>query len=94
MADVGTRHFVKGASRNVLVPQPTDDPHDPLNWSTAWKSAYITSAAMVTFSQGFGPLALAPIFPALMESFECDLEAAVQFTGICILVLGFSNFIW
>lgn len=94
MADVGTHHFVKGAHKTVLVPQPSDNPHDPLNWSSLWKGACITSAAMVTFSQGFGPLALAPMFPALMESFNCTLAEAVQFTGICILVLGFSNFLW
>ena len=94
MADVGSHHFVKGAHKNVLVPQPSDNPNDPLNWSSTWKVACITAAAMVTFTQGFGPLALAPMFPALMKSFDCDLEEAVQFTGVCILVLGFSNFIW
>lgn len=94
MADTGSHHFVKGSHRDVLVPQPSDDPHDPLNWTTWWKAACITSAAMVTFAQGFGPLALAPMFPALMETFHCDLAGAVQFTGVCILVLGFSNFLW
>ncbi|KAF9741348.1 hypothetical protein PMIN02_004374 [Paraphaeosphaeria minitans] len=94
MADVGEHHFVKGAHRTVLVPQPSDHPDDPLNWSTTWKIACIVSASMVTFTQGFGPLALAPAFPALMEAFECSLADAVQFTGVCILVLGFSNFIW
>ncbi|KAI4154661.1 MAG: hypothetical protein LQ340_001532 [Diploschistes diacapsis] len=29
MADVGSRHFVK-SNAGVLVPQPTDDPRDPL----------------------------------------------------------------
>ena len=29
MADVGSVHFVKGA-HDVLVPQPSADPHDPL----------------------------------------------------------------
>ncbi|KAL6703650.1 hypothetical protein ACN47E_009424 [Coniothyrium glycines] len=94
MADVGEHHFVKGAHREVLVPQPSDDPNDPLNWSTWWKIACITSTSMVTFTQGFGPLALAPMFPALMETFNTDLAGAVRFTGICILILGFSNFIW
>ncbi|KAJ4371123.1 hypothetical protein N0V83_004339 [Neocucurbitaria cava] len=94
MADVGSHHFVKGGSRQVLVPQPSDDPNDPLNWSTWWKIACITSASMVTFTQGMGPLALAPMFPALIEAFGTDLAGAVQFTGVCILVLGFSNFIW
>jgi hypothetical protein len=47
-----------------------------------------------TFTQGFGPLALAPMFPAYIKEFDSDLAGVVQFTGICILVLGFSNFIW
>ncbi|KAF2465642.1 MFS transporter-like protein [Lindgomyces ingoldianus] len=94
MADVGTHHFVKGAGKTVLVPQPSDDPHDPLNWSTGWKIACITASTVVTFTQGFGPLALAPMFEPIMEDFHCSLADAVQFTGVCILVLGFSNFIW
>lgn len=34
------------------------------------------------------------MFPAYIEAFNTDLAGAVQFTGLCILVLGFSNFIW
>lgn len=32
MADVGTHHFVKSGAKSgrVLVPQPSEDPHDPL----------------------------------------------------------------
>jgi hypothetical protein len=32
MADVGTHHFVKSSAKSdrVLVPQPSQDPHDPL----------------------------------------------------------------
>jgi hypothetical protein len=32
MVDVGTHHFVKSAAggHSVLVPQPSDDEHDPL----------------------------------------------------------------
>lgn len=93
MTDVGTHHFVKGGSR-VLVPQPSDDPHDPLNWSLFWKTACITASTMVTFTQGFGPLALAPMFPDYINDFDSDLHSVVKFTGNCILVLGFSNFVW
>ena len=37
MKDVGTKHFVHSATNRdrVLVPQPSDDPHDPLNWRYA-----------------------------------------------------------
>ena len=88
MTDVGSHHFVKGTHREVLVPQPSDDPNDPLNWSTGWKLACIISASMVTFTQGFGPLALAPMFPALIEAFETqDLSmsrnAQVREQGTC-----------
>ena len=54
----------------------------------------MTAATSVTFTQGFGPLALAPMFPDLMEAFDSELAAVVRFTGVAILVLGFSNFIW
>jgi hypothetical protein len=43
---------------------------------------------------GIGPLALAPMFGDLIEAFHSDLASVVQFTGVCILVLGFSNFFW
>lgn len=34
------------------------------------------------------------MFPDLEEAFDADLTAVVRFTGVAILVLGFSNFIW
>lgn len=54
----------------------------------------MTLVTAVSFTQGLGPLALAPMFPDLMKSFDRDLASVVQFTGVCILVLGFSNFFW
>ncbi|KAF3388537.1 hypothetical protein F1880_004511 [Penicillium rolfsii] len=96
MADIGTHHFVKSSAKSdrVLVPPPSQSPHDPLNWNRFWKLSAITISTATSFSQGLGPLALAPMFPQLMKSFNSDLAGVVQFTGVCILVLGFSNFFW
>lgn len=96
MADVGSHHFVKssGKAHRVLVPQPSENEHDPLNWSLTWKLSAIVAASVATFMQGFGPLSLAPMFGDYIEAFDCSLADAVQFTGVAILVLGFSNFIW
>lgn len=96
MTDVGTHHFVKSSAKSdsVLVPQPSNDPHDPLNWHRGWKFSSMALATSVSFMQAMGPLSLAPMFPQLIEAFNSDLEAVVQFTGVCILVLGFSNFLW
>jgi MFS family permease len=95
MADIGSHHFVKGkGSHKVLVPQPSSDKNDPLNWSVWWKIAAIVASSFVTFTQGFGPLALAPMFEDYIKEFDCTLAEAIQFTGVAILVLGFSNFFW
>lgn len=64
MKDVGNIHFIKDATKSdhVLVPQPSNNEHDPLNWSPMWKGFTIFCATMVTFSQGLGPLALVSLF--------------------------------
>lgn len=96
MADSGSLHIVVSPTKSsqVLVPQPSQDIHDPLNWSRFWKMSTMTIATATSVSQGLSPLSLAPIFPQLMEAFDSDLASVVQFTGVCTLVLGFSNFIW
>ena len=96
MTDVGSTHFLKSSSGpdRVLVPQPSSSPHDPLNWSKFWKFSTLACATAVTFIQGLGPLALAPMFPELEKEFRRGLGDVVQFTGVAILVLGFSNFVW
>jgi hypothetical protein len=95
MTDVGKEHFVKTKeSHTVLIPQPSSDPHDPLNWKPLWKFSAIFCVSTMTFTQGFAPLALAPMFPYLIRDYNSTLEDVIQFTGITILILGFSNFVW
>lgn len=95
MRDVGTHHFVKGSNtHSVLVPQPSDDPRDPLNWTPFWKTATMFSATTLSFCLNLGPLALAPMFDYYIEMFNRSLADVIQFTGVAILVLGFSNFLW
>ncbi|KHN98022.1 MFS transporter [Metarhizium album ARSEF 1941] len=82
------------ASHAVLVPQPSDSAHDPLSWSPFWKASAIVASSSVTFTQGFASLALAPMFPFLMDDFNRSLADVIKFTGVIILILGFSNFVW
>ncbi|KAI0152783.1 major facilitator superfamily domain-containing protein [Xylariaceae sp. FL1272] len=98
MKDVGAHHFVKSnhgnSNSNVLIPQPSDDPHDPLNWSPKWKAIAIACSIYLAFSLNLGPLALAPMFEYYIMEWDRSLADVVQFTGIAILILGFSNFFW
>jgi hypothetical protein len=34
------------------------------------------------------------MFPDYIHEWDSDIASVVQFTGVAILVLGFSNFIW
>ncbi|RKK10986.1 hypothetical protein BFJ66_g17609 [Fusarium oxysporum f. sp. cepae] len=96
MADIGSYHFVRSddSSHRVLVPQPSQSPRDPLNWTQSWKLSALIAVSTMSFTQGFAPLALAPMFGYLMQDYDRSLADVIQFTGVTILVLGFSNFFW
>jgi len=51
-------------------------------------------ATLTSFMQGIQPLSLAPMFGDYIEEWDSTLANVVQFTGVAILVLGFSNFFW
>lgn len=61
---------------------------------SAWSIIKSDFSMLTRFLKGLGPLALAPMFGDYIEAFDSNLTDVVQFTGIAILVLGFSNFIW
>jgi len=58
----------------------TDGNHCRIGTSTG-SSAPILVAA-VTFAQGMSHLALAPVFPHLMEAFDSNHASVVQFAGV------------
>lgn len=44
--------FIKDKNGKVLVPQPSNDPADPLNWRPLNKAGAITCAILLGFVQG------------------------------------------
>ncbi|KAH6867164.1 major facilitator superfamily domain-containing protein [Thelonectria olida] len=83
MTDVGSHHFIKSEDSScVLIPQPSQDPHDPLNWKRSWKLSAITTVSTMTFTQGFAPLALAPMAPISSSFGRCPVYFVSQL--VCI----------
>lgn len=81
MVDVGSHHFVKSftKSHRVLVPQPSDDPHDPLVRSTS----YVRPQASFISNDDGGR-----ILPCLNGSLLCqliELEHLLEilYNGMC-----------
>jgi hypothetical protein len=85
---------LKHTGKYALIPQPSDDRNDPLNWSRTWKWLTMSSMALSTFNYAFSPLSLSPQVPYYMESFDSTLPEVINFIGVSVLVLGFTNFIW
>lgn len=77
-----------------LVPQPSDDPNDPLNWSQSKKMAILTIMSTLAF---FGSFALAVMNPAYAQVGLALDRTAVQasYIGtISIAGAGVACFLW
>ncbi|KAF5644092.1 HOL1 substrate-H+ antiporter [Fusarium sp. NRRL 52700] len=87
MIDVGKEYYVRAKEPDqVHVPQPSQVPQDPLNWSPFWKFSAIFCVSTMTFTQGFPPLALAPMFPDLSSR-------SIGFLNFSILVGALIGFV-
>jgi len=88
-------HVLKTKDDIVLVPQPSDDPNDPLNWSTYKKA--LAFGPIISFAflgnwvvAGFGVALL-----LLIEEFQRDLNTTAQdLIGMPVLALGAGVFLY
>lgn len=65
----------------MLVPQPSDDPSDPLNWSMTWKMFIMAGMIITTFSWTVGPLAISSQVPYYMMEWDRSLSDIIQFVS-------------
>ncbi|KAJ4211750.1 hypothetical protein FSOLCH5_006495 [Fusarium solani] len=91
-ATVNNSHLKHGTGKNshiVLVPQPSDDPNDPLNWSTMKKSIVMTIILMGTT---FVCIVPTPMLNAGIVPISADLGRSftdiAKLSGYMALVLG------
>ncbi|KAE8448172.1 hypothetical protein EG329_009776 [Mollisiaceae sp. DMI_Dod_QoI] len=87
------KHGTGRYSHVILVPQPSDSPNDPLNWSI-WKKDGILlivglSAAVVG---AFGPM-LSPGFLVIAAALHISVPTLAQSTAWVILCIGLSLFL-
>lgn len=77
----------------ILVPQPSDDPNDPLNWPL-WKRDLITFILSMTaiFGTALGPI-LAANTITLSIWFKHDFTAIALLTGYFLLGVGVAGFL-
>ena len=94
MKDVGDVHFAHaGGSANgsVLVPHPSNNPNDPLNWSRFWKYTTAISQLLYVWVLVCSALSIAPMFPLLGMEFRLNQQQLSLLTGLNVITLGFAN---
>lgn len=74
----------------VLVPQPSNDPNDPLNWPQWRKELSLFILMVITVIVGCVWIMLAPGQGVLAEEFNVSLTEVSKSTGAHILVIGFA----
>ncbi|CAI6317840.1 unnamed protein product [Periconia digitata] len=82
-----------GNAKKDLLPRPSSDPSDPLNWSRTWKLTVMASQWLFTWVTVSGTLSLAPMFPLLGQEFRLTNNQLSMLTGITVITLGFVNFL-
>jgi MFS family permease len=77
----------------ILVPQPSDDPNDPLNWPTWKKDRVLVIVGMSAAVVGaYGPM-LGPGFIPIAKELNISINTLTQSTAWLILCLGLCVFI-
>ncbi len=82
VSEVGHVHFKHNAGHNVLVPQPSNDPSDPLNWNPLWKAFAMGGMAISAFTMMCAPLSVAPQVPYYMVEFNHPLPDVIEFVSL------------
>ncbi|KAK0666476.1 putative MFS transporter [Cercophora samala] len=88
----GLKCDTSGPMPIILVPQPSDDPNDPLNWPL-WKRDLITFVLSVTaiFATCLGPI-LAANTLTLTEDFSVKFAKVAELTGWYLFGVGIAAF--
>jgi MFS family permease len=84
------------ASRSdiVLIPRPSDDPDDPLNWSHGRKTLAVCMSYLYVFGTGIATSLQYSVLSDITEDTGISTANLVQGTGLMFLFFGWACLIW
>ncbi|KAM0749237.1 MFS general substrate transporter [Meredithblackwellia eburnea MCA 4105] len=95
MHDIGEVHFShREGSEMALVPAPSDNLDDPLNWSRKWKLITTLLMNLFCFVQCFGVLACGLFTEDMIEEWGTSAAKVAYFTSAISITLGWGNCIF
>lgn len=88
------KHASGGQNDVVLIPAPSDDPDDPLNWSARRKLLSTASIAIYTFAIGTSSAAIYSILEPIENDTGLTLNDLNAGTGYMFLLFGWGCLFW
>ncbi|KAI1073473.1 putative MFS transporter [Whalleya microplaca] len=87
----GREHGEDFAAELVLIPRPTSNTEDPLNWSPTWKGIVIFNQFVFVFVSIMTPLSISPMTQIFQKEFDKTLPEVNMLFGAAAITLGFAN---
>lgn len=103
LLDTGAAHLEKGQygdlklakdGHTVLVPQPSDDPNDPLNWSWTRKHLMLAVVSTTAFLGDYGSGAGIPLIVLQGEEWGLSPAKVNEAGNLNVLMLGIGGLFW
>jgi hypothetical protein len=93
---LGTMRAKHAASKKdiILVPTPSSDPDDPLNWSPRRKTLSTASMGMYTLMVGIASAAIYSVLEPISEATGLTLGDLNAGTGYMFLFFGWGCLVW
>src|ERR1700761_3800190 len=87
----GTVHLVEVQSDGIiLVPKPSNDPADPLNWSARRKWLNVSLVLFYVFSTGIGGASVYSVLEPISKDTGITIAQLNTGTGFLFLMAGWS----
>ncbi|KAM5354916.1 hypothetical protein ACJ41O_001562 [Fusarium nematophilum] len=88
------RHAEGGTRDIVLVPTPSDDPDDPLNWSHRRKTLLLSCLCVYCLAVGIASAAIYSVLVPISAATNLTVNDLNTGTGYMFLTLGWGCLIW